>query len=255
MPLDFGKVENYKFNGGYGFVSCTFAESHKGIFFNIKTIKGKYPELAQQLDQEKDVDSISFWYDIEITSRGQQVHELWLDFQDIPEDYQQEIDDLKEEIQKAWQDLESPKPSWLDDITTKVFDVDFTEKLNKQRELDIKKIKEQAQKQKEQEISRLSRKHSLPKEHAKELYLLLVEMRPLEFRFSAHLSQYIVRNKLGHKYPNISGIVRMENSSSEWNFHGGFPPHIYAIVCDELGLKDKNTDARATGFTPFKDID
>ncbi len=79
-------------------------------------------------------------------------------------------------------------------------------------------------------------------------------MRPLKFTHSKQLSGYIVRYKLGYKYKNISGILRMELGGEEWDFHGGFPPEIYKIICIELGLANQNTPARPGRFTPFKDF-
>lgn len=79
-------------------------------------------------------------------------------------------------------------------------------------------------------------------------------MRPLDFTHSKQLSAYIVKYKLGYRYPNISGIVRMEESGTEWDFQGGFPPDTYKIICKELNLYNQGTSARSVKFTPFKDI-
>ncbi|MEH2268274.1 MAG: hypothetical protein V7K68_07555, partial [Nostoc sp.] len=87
-----------------------------------------------------------------------------------------------------------------------------------------------------------------------ELERLLVEMRPLNFTQSKQLSAYIVKHQLGYRYPNISGIVRMEEEGREWDFHGGFPTDIYKIVCQELNLDNQGTTARPIKFTPFKTV-
>ncbi len=100
----------------------------------------------------------------------------------------------------------------------------------------------------------LAKKHKLTPTEADELYKLLDDMLPLGFTRSNQLSNYIVRHKLGHKYPNISGIVRMMVEGTEWDFQGGFPPWIYAIICDELELTNQGTRARAVGFISFKEM-
>lgn len=89
---------------------------------------------------------------------------------------------------------------------------------------------------------------------AKELITLIAEMRDKEFKYSKELSSYIVRHQLGIKYPNISGIIRMKNTESEWVYKGGFPRNIFAIVCKELKLSDQGSNAKAIGFTSFSEI-
>ena len=37
-------------------------------------------------------------------------------------------------------------------------------------------------------------------------------------------------------------------------FSGGFPPDIYAIICDELKLGNENSDAIPIKFTSFKQL-
>lgn len=98
----------------------------------------------------------------------------------------------------------------------------------------------------------LAAKHGLQAAEAAELQRLLTDMRQLQFADSGQLSQYIVRHRLGYKYPNISGIVRMREADTEWDFPGGFPPNIYRIICQELGLGDRGTSAIPVGFKSFK---
>ena len=101
----------------------------------------------------------------------------------------------------------------------------------------------------------LATNYRLEETEAQELHKLLTEMRPLHFRDSGALSEYIVENQLGYKYPHISGVVRMADADAEWDFHGGFPPKIYRIICEELKLGDRGTDARAISFTSFEQLD
>ena len=100
----------------------------------------------------------------------------------------------------------------------------------------------------------LAKRYDLNPVESEELYELLAFMTPKEFTTSKQLSNFIVTQKLGYQYPNISGIVRMKQDGNEWDFEGGFPPKIYAIVCDELGLNNQGTRARPIGFTSFRNL-
>jgi hypothetical protein len=93
--------------------------------------------------------------------------------------------------------------------------------------------------------------HNLTRVANEELLKLLAEMRPLNFKSSKELSAYIVEHQLGHKYPSISGTIKMKDDETEWDLKGGFHPDTYKIICSELGLKSKGTKAQVTGFTPF----
>jgi hypothetical protein len=102
--------------------------------------------------------------------------------------------------------------------------------------------------------STLAERHSLSPIEAEELCSLLTEMLQFRFTRSKQLSNHIVNHRLGHQYPNISGIVRMEQEGQEWDFPGGFSRRMYAIICTELGLGHEGTTAKPVGFTPFKDL-
>ncbi|MEB3190406.1 MAG: hypothetical protein VKL42_08705 [Snowella sp.] len=105
-------------------------------------------------------------------------------------------------------------------------------------------------------ILRISKLYQLQltETEARELYHLLEEMRSLNFTHSIQVSDYIVDHKLGYKYPNISGIVRMKDGNAEWDLEGGFPQEIYKIICRELNLSDKRSRARPIGYKPFQQI-
>ena len=83
---------------------------------------------------------------------------------------------------------------------------------------------------------------------------LMEELKPLKFRSSGEVSKYIMRNQLGYKYPNISGIVRMERDGEQWDFKGGFPKHVYAKICKALELDCARSRAKAVGFTSFSEL-
>jgi len=96
--------------------------------------------------------------------------------------------------------------------------------------------------------------HNMNKKEESELLALISEVKSKGFKYSKELSSYILKNQLKRKYPNISGVVKMEKSGEQWNFSGGFPKKIYGIVCSELGLSDQGTTAKAVGFKSFKDM-
>ena len=87
-----------------------------------------------------------------------------------------------------------------------------------------------------------------------ELYRLVQEIQQRNFQYSSDLSRYIARNKLGFKYPNISGIVTMEGEGTSWKFKGGFPSKIYRLVCTILKLRSNGSRARATGFKSYASL-
>lgn len=102
--------------------------------------------------------------------------------------------------------------------------------------------------------SDLAKKYDFGSTEAAELHRLITDMSRLNFRDSEDLSRYSVKHKLGYRYPNISGIVRMRGAGNEWDFHGGFLRHIYRIVCEKLDLEDRGTNAESIGFKSFKNI-
>ena len=261
MTIDFGSIKNYNSDRGFGFIGRTFLNPNEKVFFHIKKIKKKHPELAKKLDSSENFETISFWYEIKITAKGKQVNKLWLSTENISSSYTQELCGLKQEVESIWKNLDSPKPSWLDLVTIDLVGVDRKHELSIERdnlESQLKKAEEEQQKKAEtlrqDEIGRIAKEHRKTLLEADELQQLLTEMRPKKFKRSKELSEYIVKYQLGYKYPNISGIVRMREAGREWNFHGGFPPDIYKIICGELGLGNQGTDARAVNFTPFKSI-
>lgn len=81
---------------------------------------------------------------------------------------------------------------------------------------------------------------------------LVIEIKQNNFKSASQVSNYIMKNKLGTKYPNISGILEMEQDGRYWQFKGGFPPKIYAMLCTEIGLENEGSDAKPGLFTPFK---
>jgi hypothetical protein len=215
--------------------------------------------LAQKLNNSKAFETVKFWYEIETTEKGEQVSKLWLNADNIPQSYTNELCGLIQKVESIWKNVDSPKPSWLDLVTIELVGVNRRHELSVERgkERQLRVVEEQRRKAealRENEVGRIAKEHKLTKPEADELYQLLTEVRPLNFTRSKQLSAYIVKYCLGYQYQQISGILRMREAGTEWDFHGGFPPRIYAIVCEELKLSNQGTPAIAVEFTPFKDI-
>ena len=117
--------------------------------------------------------------------------------------------------------------------------------------LDKKRAQEKIEQEARQKIQDEKRVQENIKED--EFQQLVNEMQPLGFTNSSQVSNYIVKNELGFKYQNISGILEMTKDGTSWDFKGGFPTRIYARLCDELGLGNSGSRAQAGKFTSFKE--
>ncbi|MBW4641918.1 MAG: hypothetical protein KME23_02680 [Goleter apudmare HA4340-LM2] len=261
MKIDFGSITNYHADRGFGFVGRTFSNPNGKVFFHIKKIKKKHPELAQKLDNTEAFETVNFWYEIETTEKGEQVSKLWLNTDNIPQNYTDELSGLSQKVESIWKNVDSPKPSWLDLVTIELVGVDRKHELSVERdnlESQLRAAEEERRREAEalrqNEITRIGKEHKLTKPEADELEQLLAEMRPKKFTHSKQLSAYIVKHQLGYNYQHISGILKMRQAGREWDFHGGFPPRIYKIICEELDLDNQGTDAEPGEFTPYKDI-
>ncbi len=262
MTIEFGRIESYNIDRGFGFVGRTFSNPNGKVFFHIKKIKIKHPELAQKLDNsEVAFETVNFWYEIETNEKGEQVSKLWLGTENIPQSYTHELCGLIQKVESIWKNVDSPKPSWLDLVTIELVGVGSRHELSVERdnlESQLREAEEERRREvealRQNEIRRIVREHNLKKAEADELEQLLAEMRPLNFTHSKQLSAHIVEHQLGYRYPNISGIVRMEEAGTEWDFHGGFPPDIYKVICMELKLGNQRTSARPVSFTSFKNF-
>ncbi len=83
---------------------------------------------------------------------------------------------------------------------------------------------------------------------------LTEEIRAHGFTHSSQVSKYIVDHQLGGKYKHISGVLEIEMDGNVFDFRGGFPPNIYARLCEELKLHNQGSRATPGRFTPYKDI-
>lgn len=84
-----------------------------------------------------------------------------------------------------------------------------------------------------------------------EYQALLVKLRPLKFTKTSQVSQYIMNHNLKSEFGLISGIARMQNGDSNWNYPGAIHPKFFARLCNDLGLEDNNTESRVVGYSSF----
>ena len=135
MMIDFGIVVKYNRVRGFGFISSTFSNINKPVFFHISKVRRINHELAEKLDNEISTYEVKFWYEIEITAKGTQVTQIWLNSKNIPEKY---IHDLKKVIQKVeiiWASIDSPPPSWLEFVTVDLLGVSRKDELKIKRKI------------------------------------------------------------------------------------------------------------------------
>lgn len=124
MDIEFGYVQEYNVERGFGYVSRTFGKSKRkygdinrrhrdGLWFHIKRVKHDYPDVAKELDAGL-FTSISFWYELDRSDNNRiNVGQIWVDPKDIPK---QKRDDLIAYIEQQWC-VASVFPEWLDSVT------------------------------------------------------------------------------------------------------------------------------------------
>lgn len=153
MAVDFGSVQKYNSERGFGFVSRTFQISQcstQGVFFHIKKVKREYPDLARELDNGFYPD-VRIWYETENTARGEQVGKLWLDVKDIPN---QQREQLVANIKGIWSNINISTPLWLDQVTLNLTGKDGRDELYQKREkslLERREIEEKERRKREAE--------------------------------------------------------------------------------------------------------
>lgn len=255
MDVDFGRVERYFADKGFGFISHTFANTgNRHIFFHIKTIKQLDPTAAQVLDREDQAGSIYFWYKYGKAAKGEHVVEA-LDVSDITECDRLSI---TRHIQSAYNDigvaLSDEVEAAAEDILGEK-DISALVKSRTRLEDEQKALEEKRRRESEAKYNELIEKQAAQRKVEEDEFRgLVAEMSSYGFTQSKQVSNYIVSNQLGYKYPNISGVLEMEMDGRSWNFNGGFPPKVYARLCDELGLSNQGTHARPGKFIPYKFI-
>ncbi|ADB37985.1 cold-shock protein [Spirosoma linguale] len=290
MNVHFGVVKKYFPEKGFGFVSHPLdSKTRQDVFFHIKNVQKSNKVIAEKLSSYDPNDIIYFYYESETTPKGEQVKSILLT-DGIDELLKSNSHNFTQKLERIWQDFETTQPVWLCDVTQNVIGVDGLNRLKHERELLKEKKREaeelkrqerekveaerqaqlelqrqereriEAERQKQREIQEQQRKIEQAEQERQnkirdeEFKLLVAEIKPKGFTMSWQVSNYIIKNRLGDKYKHISGILVMENESSTWKFNGGFPPDIYAKLCQEIGLGNKGTNSRVVGFTAFKDL-
>jgi len=265
MNIDFGVVKKYFSDRGFGFVTHMFLSGHQSeVFFHIRNVKKTRPDLAEKLANGEHEDTICFWYETENTSKGEQVDNILksdsiqnMDIDNLPS--------IIEKVENAWNDVDSNIPVWLREVTVDLVGVDRAKEIDLERdalERERKELEEQRRKERRalREDEEEKRKKLLEAQRnqeeikEKEFEQLVAEMKALGITESREVSWHIMNNRLGDKYQNISGVVKMEQDGSSWDFDGGFPPDIYSRLCRELGLSNQGTRARAVSFKAYKDL-
>lgn len=271
MNIKFGVVEDYLPDRGFGFVRNPL-EKYKftETFFHISIIKKSDLTVYRKLSVYTPNETVFFWYEDEKTPKGIQVSRI------IKQDELKRLLSHKFHgvllqntyvplFTTMWKEIEKEQPIWLEEISSCfIGEIELNNLKNERQELIRQKTEleenrrieverdkkiEQEKAEKQREIERLAQQ-----KEDEEFELLVAEMKSKCFTASAQVSNYIVRNRLGDKYKHISGVLKMENDGSIWNFNGGFPPKIYAMLCERLYLGNKGTSSRVIDFTPFKDL-
>lgn len=98
--------------------------------------------------------------------------------------------------------------------------------------------------------------HPLGVDEEREVEQLVALFRGMGFNRSAQISHYIRKHRLGLRFPNISGFLKLTRDDDglvdTWEFEGGIRPEFYAEVCNRLGLNNNGSTARVTGFESYR---
>ena len=171
MLVDYGLIYEYRHGNhtgkaGFGFVNHTIHKERASlnrVYFHIKQIKQKYPEVAQKLGRDF-YQGVGFWYTFEETEKGEQVLDVWLQVDEMPPSTVQECIN---EISKIWGEIRSPLPYWIEKITIQLggeklleqFQSDRHQKFEKRRlaEVALREKEDQLRKkmQAAEEVARL----------------------------------------------------------------------------------------------------
>ena len=259
--LYFGVVDRYLADRGFGFVHNDLpGRREESYFFHIKTLKKAYPDLAFNLEGGA---TVGFWYRLEDTPKGKVALPLGLEQLHANS---ASLLPLTTQIEAIWQGRNTPP--WLEAVTRDLLGAERASELIRQRqeaEENRKKLQalereawlaEKAAENAAREARKREKeaeKEAQRKAEEAEFDALVAEFKPLGFSHSSQVSNYIVQNSLGYKYKNISGYVTMESSERQWEFKGGFPPNIYARLCNALELDNYHSGAKATQFESFED--
>ncbi|HBW56881.1 MAG TPA: hypothetical protein DEF27_03400, partial [Oscillatoriales bacterium UBA8482] len=222
MTIDFGKVERYIEDRGFGFVSHTFAKiPPREVFFHIKAVKRTHPEMPQALDGTKTIEKLYFWYEYRTSSKGQEVLGI-LDLKQIQQKYADDIVSFIDTIKTSWMNVGKPLPESLRKATSDLLNHDEVNQLMASREtLEAEQRRHQeelqraesarlqaiAEQRAAQERAEAVKRQAIAEQRVaqqrveeEEFRQLVAEMSAQRFTKSSQVSKYIVRHKLGHKY-------------------------------------------------------
>ena len=87
-----------------------------------------------------------------------------------------------------------------------------------------------------------------------EFKLLVADCRNRGFKTSYQVSKYIVDNRLGYRYSHIAGDLHLRKSHDKWVYNGGIAPKYYRMLCIELGLGNKHSDAEVEKFRSYAEM-
>lgn len=97
-------------------------------------------------------------------------------------------------------------------------------------------------------------KYYIADEELKELRLLVADCRNRGFKTSYQVSKYIVDNRLGYRYRHIAGDLHLRKSYDQWIYKGAIAPKYYRMLCIELGLGNKHSDAEVEKFRSYAEM-
>jgi cold shock CspA family protein len=273
MNVHFGVVQKYFSEKGFGFVTHPLdSRTRKDVFFHISNVQKFSKDIADKLSVwEIELfldDHIYFYYEAENTSKGEQVKSI-LPRDGIRELLKSNLHDFTQKLTYTWQDIKTPQPTWLCDVTQDLIGTDGLNKLKLEREEKKKEVEElkrkeieriEEEKRKQLELQERERKIEEEEQERQrkiedeEFESLVAEIKSKGFTMSWQVSNYIIQHRLGDKYKHISGVLTMANNGTLWKFNGGFSPDIYGKLCHEIGLGNKGTNSKVAGFRAFKDL-
>lgn len=269
MTIEFGKVEKYIQNRGFGFISCCFRNeiySHQfgsnenKVFFHIKVIENFNYEIFRRL-KSGNIDDLYFWFEIEKNNKGEQVVRL------LSSDDEQIKNNPKfiEVLKHKFLDVSVSLPKWVKLAINDVFDKEEISILKNEisnlgqekakQKLACKKVKQVendrlvAIRQQEAQLI-IDRKEM----EEREFQQLVNEIRNLGFTESKQVSKYIRKNRLGYRYGNLTGVLRMGKGLDAWDFVGGIHYDFYTRLCSTLNLSSQKSGAKPTYFKSFNDL-
>ena len=280
MKTDYGTIKAYFPNKQIGYIEHTLKNGYQGdIFFHITTIRNGNPELARKIERQfnepksfnklfKAMKSeqhtpIRFWFEYENAPKGKRLCNVRnADF--VRKKITSPSNLIVGKIEARWANIPHTLPDWIEQVTIDILGRDRAAELSAARE----GTKAEQQKGEPRRIQRQAviqtnrstrhRPFVLPndQEHLEEQEYsrLITKMRPLGYSSSSEVSRYIRRNRLGDKYPNISGMLEIEASEESWVFDGGISPRYYARLCNDLGLGNEGSGARARRFTSYRSL-